>query len=61
MLGRAVPVGHHKATLYSMEGLMRAVLLGLLAGALLATNADAQKNLQSANYMVPGVSKLPSA
>jgi hypothetical protein len=57
MLGRAVPVGHHKAT----EGLMRAVLLGLLAGALLATNADAQKNLQSANYMVPGVSKLPSA
>jgi Rap1a immunity proteins len=32
---------------------MRAVLLGLLADALLATNADAQKNLQSANYMVP--------
>jgi Rap1a immunity proteins len=32
---------------------MRAVLLGLLAGALLAENADAQQNIQSANYMVP--------
>jgi Rap1a immunity proteins len=32
---------------------MRAVLLGLLAGTLLAGNADAQQSLRSANELVP--------